>query len=248
QSMWRHEVAMPRHAHIVLLLALLCICREASAQLIQPSQEGVLMEIVDEWGMFGSAVSWLYNNDCQAMRGIACTSNGFVTSVKVVDQAITKPIPNAISGLSYLRSLTLVNCQVSGSLPSALFTLRQLTRLDLNYNSISGSIPADISKLSNLEYLSIQVNLIEGTLPRELSHLKKVQFLGLSSNTLSGPLLDFFSALPNISSLRAPSTMASAASGARGSTGGLGSCWQCSSSLSLCTSRRPHPPSKTTVG
>ncbi|CAI5458531.1 unnamed protein product [Closterium sp. Yama58-4] len=151
RTMWSHELAMLKHAHIVLLL--LCSCGEASAELIKPSQKDVLAKIVDEWGTFASAVSWLYNAECQEMRGIACTVDGFVTSLDLADQAIMKPIPNAISGLSYLRSISIVNCQVSGSLPSALFTLRHLTKLDLNLNSISGSVPADISKLSNLEYL-----------------------------------------------------------------------------------------------
>ncbi|GJP34122.1 hypothetical protein CLOM_g18583 [Closterium sp. NIES-68] len=195
-----NALAVQRLAHISVLLALMW-CGETSAQLIHATQDKVLESIVEEWDMFPSAVSWLREPDCRDKGGITCTSKGFVISVAVSGQALMKPIPNAISGLSYLQSLTLYDCQLPGSLPSALFSLHHLTKLDLNFNSLTGSIPADISKLSNLEYLSIQENRLEGSLPREIAFLKRVQFLGLSYNTLSGPLLDGIGLLTNLTFL-----------------------------------------------
>ncbi|GJP31227.1 hypothetical protein CLOM_g10159 [Closterium sp. NIES-68] len=186
---------------LLLLLALLSAIGEASAQIILPPQHAVLKALRDEWGSFYGSDSWSLYGDCREIKGVTCTTDGFITSLSVIGQTLLKPIPPVISGLSRLQSLTLANCHLTGSLPSALFTLHSLTKLDLDYNDLSGSISASISNLTNLKYLSMQGNSLEGSVPVEMSCLKKLNLLRLSHNALSGPLSHFLSSLTNLSIL-----------------------------------------------
>ncbi|CAI7854096.1 unnamed protein product [Closterium sp. NIES-54] len=196
-----HPAWRRRRVLLLPLLAVLCACGGVPAQWIQESQRAVLKGLLDEWGTFPGSSSWLTGTSCPMMLGMACTSDGFITRLELFRQPLEKPIPDALSGLQFLKSLVLADCQLTESLPSALFALQSLTRLHLSYNSLSGSIPADISKLSSLQELNLGINALEGLLPTEMSELKELRALWLGKNSFSGPLPLFLTSFTNLASL-----------------------------------------------
>lgn len=102
--------------------------------------------------------------------------------------SIIGPIPQALGGLTRLRSLFLSGNELSGSVPSSLGELSELSTLDLSRNSLTGSIPSEFSSLGNLTFLDLSSNFFSGSVPPGLGNLSRLESLNLSDNSLTASI------------------------------------------------------------
>ncbi|CAL5088291.1 unnamed protein product [Urochloa decumbens] len=118
--------------------------------------------------------------------GVTCDwRREHVVGLDLANLDISGAIPEAIGGLSHLRSLDVSNNSFSG-VPASIGNLTRLKRLVMNSNRISGAFPAVISGLSQLRNLDISCNRISGTIPPALGGLGQLQTLNMSYNNISG--------------------------------------------------------------
>ena len=107
-------------------------------------------------------------------------------SLNLSNNQFSGRIPRSIKKLISLEELWLSNNQFSGKLPYQIFMLEDLTHLNLSDNKINGYLSESISRLSKLEYLNLWDNEIIGFIPMELGDLQRLEFLSLSGNNLKG--------------------------------------------------------------
>ncbi len=111
-----------------------------------------------------------------------------VMGLRLGNNQLSGPIPDALGGLTALTELDLHENQLSGPIPDALGDLTALTALNLAGNQLSGPIPDALDDLTALTFLGLSDNQLSGPIPDALGDLTALTFLGLSDNQLSGPI------------------------------------------------------------
>lgn len=139
--------------------------------------------------VFGcSAVSEIPAAECQALTAFYEAANG--TGWKEQSGWLDSTTPCAWFGVSceggHVVSLALVDNNLGGQLPDALAGLTNLKTLDLHQNGIEGGIPAAFGSLSHLEKLDLSANRLSGAIPFELGEVAALAEIDLSFNQLTG--------------------------------------------------------------
>ncbi|CAL5074257.1 unnamed protein product [Urochloa decumbens] len=120
--------------------------------------------------------------------GVTCDwRREHVVGLDLANMDISGAIPEAIGGLSHLRSLNVSNNSFFG-VPASIGNLTRLQSLFMSYNHISGAIPDVISGLAQLRNLDISCNRISGAIPMSLGGLGQLQTLNISYNNISGAI------------------------------------------------------------
>ena len=137
---------------------------------------------------WGNNTNWLTDAPLDDWHGVNADTSGKVVELKLGDNALSGPIPTALSNLGNLTRLSLPDNSLSGPIPATLGNLTKLTNLDLNDNDLSGAIPPELGKLTKLTNLELDDNGLTGTIPIELGSLVDLEGLYLNSNSLTGPI------------------------------------------------------------
>ena len=119
-------------------------------------------------------------------HGVRTNNAGWVTEIRLSDNALTGSIPPELEQLSQLDTLNLGSNQLTGSIPPELGQLSNLLSLSLYDNQLTGSIPPELGQLSNLLSLRLGINQLTGPIPPELGQLSNLGVLYLNHNYLSG--------------------------------------------------------------
>ena len=204
---------------------------------IQPSDLTALKDFYQStFGEFWvNNTNWMSGDPCTApWLGVYCDQDGYVLSITLVynnvsgqisekltlakrlqtiilyDNALTKPIPEAILAMESLQTLEASFNQIPGKLPSTLsmpniqtlslgsnymdgplptsWDTPKLEELDLNTNSFTGELPTGLSSVRSLKTLYLSINNLRGDYPASWGSLTSLQLLWLFSNKgLTGP-------------------------------------------------------------
>ncbi|KAJ8541534.1 hypothetical protein K7X08_002350 [Anisodus acutangulus] len=135
---------------------------------------------------------------------IQCTSNGFVSDIKIRSINLPTIFPTQILSFPFLETLVLSDCNLTGEIPTSIGNLSSSLRiLDLSFNALTGSIPPEIGRLSKLKQLSLSSNLFQGQIPKEIGSCSELQQLELFDNQLSGKIPDEIGKLMSLEIFRA---------------------------------------------
>nr|GEU67496.1 probable LRR receptor-like serine/threonine-protein kinase At5g45780 isoform X1 [Tanacetum cinerariifolium] len=140
----------------VVLFRVLVIMVGASDSLLSP--KGVNFEVAALMSMKGKMIDayhvldgWDINSvDPCTWQMVACSSEGFVISLLLQNNALSGPIPAEIGKLTGLETLDLSSNQFVGEIPSSLGSLTRLSYLRLNKNKLSGDIPGPVANLTGM--------------------------------------------------------------------------------------------------
>lgn len=132
----------PTQALLATLLTLL-VPATASLAAIPPSERQALLSVYESTG----GASWDRNDGWGGPEGSESTWYGVVTdpenstvlALRLGDNSLEGPIPEALGDLPNLRELDLSANRLEGPLPAALAGLRSLVRLDLSGNPAAGA-------------------------------------------------------------------------------------------------------------
>ncbi|KAL3531144.1 hypothetical protein ACH5RR_010466 [Cinchona calisaya] len=119
---------------------------------------------------------------------IKCSSDNFVTEIKIQSIELAIPFPSNLSSLHSLQTLVIAGANLTGTIPPDIGECSSLKTIDISSNNLLGSIPTTISKLQNLEDLLLNSNELTGNIPPELSNCISLKNLLLFDNQLSGNL------------------------------------------------------------
>ncbi|KAI5066682.1 hypothetical protein GOP47_0019306 [Adiantum capillus-veneris] len=111
-----------------------------------------------------------------------------LTFLDLALNAISGPLPLALTKLSHLTDMDLGHNQLSGYIPNTFHKLKKLQKLSFASNLLEGPFPSSLSNLSSLIYLDLSSNKLNGPIPHSLNHMKSLRFLDLSHNHFSGQL------------------------------------------------------------
>ena len=141
----------------------------------------------------------------KALSGIIPPSLGNLTNLTTLDlslNGLNDSIPASFGNLTNLRYLQLSGNQLTGSIPSSLGNLTNLTTLYLYQNKLSGSIPSSLGNLINLTDLELWKNQLSDSIPSSLGNLTNLTTLGLNYNNLSGSIPSSLGNLTNLTYLQ----------------------------------------------
>jgi len=104
--------------------------------------------------------------------------------------ALSGPIPAALSRLASLRSLILSDNRMQFStVPDGFFAgLKALTTLVLSGMGLAGTIPESIGELGELRVLRLDNNQFTGVIPASFRRLERASELRVDGNRLVGPI------------------------------------------------------------
>ncbi|XP_030497593.2 LRR receptor-like serine/threonine-protein kinase RGI1 [Cannabis sativa] len=119
---------------------------------------------------------------------IKCSSNGFVSEIKITSINIPTNFPTQLLSFNHLTSLVLSNANLTGIIPPSIGNLSSLVILDLSFNALTGNIPESIGKLSKLQLLSLNSNSLHDGIPEAIGNCTKLRKLELFDNQLSGKI------------------------------------------------------------
>mmetsp|Transcript_6653 Transcript_6653/g.15461 ORF Transcript_6653/g.15461 Transcript_6653/m.15461 type:complete len:360 (+) Transcript_6653:140-1219(+) len=125
---------------------------------------------------------------CCTWYGVACGSEGEVTSLVLSANSLTGPIPNEIVALTALQHLDLSINNLTGPIPPEIGLLESLTVLNLFDNKLEGAIPESVNLLQKLEKLIMSGNQLEGEIPPAFGLLSELRMLLLNENKLEGTI------------------------------------------------------------
>eukprot|EP00762_Andalucia_godoyi_P008874 ANDGO_07771.mRNA.1 Putative leucine-rich repeat-containing protein DDB_G0281931 len=125
------------------------------------------------------------------LGGYVCDSFGRITTISLIQNQLTGPIPASLGSLSQLQYLALYSNQLTGSIPLSLGNLSRLEELLINGNRLAGTVSCD-SLGQNLTTLNLQGNVLEGAIPSCLCDQLGLSFVFLGSNN--------FTSFPNCTS------------------------------------------------
>ena len=146
--------------------------------------------------------NWVTDRRLEEWYGVNTDADGRVTSLTLVSNNLSGPIPWELGRLEELKSLLLGYNNLLGSIPPSLGTLRRLEFLYLNNNNLSGQIPSELGNLASLQRLHLSVNSFSGPIPSALGDLTGLESLVIESNDLTGSIPREFSYLATLTNLR----------------------------------------------
>ncbi|KAJ4782143.1 Leucine-rich receptor-like protein kinase family protein [Rhynchospora pubera] len=158
-----------------------------SAYCQEDSETQILLQIKSEWGNPPALDSWNLSsgNHCSWL-GLNCTG-GVVTSVRLINQNLTQPIPDSMCLLKNLSYLDLANNELPGSFPKFLYNCSSLQHLNIAQNFFVGTLPTDIDKLpSSLTYFDVSGNNFTEEIPVSIGRLANLKGLHLDGNLFNG--------------------------------------------------------------
>ncbi|XP_047260039.1 probable LRR receptor-like serine/threonine-protein kinase At3g47570 [Capsicum annuum] len=148
-------------------------------------------------GVFPSAVG-NFSDSLQIFEGGACNLNGIipkeignltgVTRMNLVDNALTRYIPDTIHGMLNLQELYLDNNKIEGTIPDVICNLKNLGALNLSGNQFSGSVPRCLGNVTSLRKIHLAYNRLNSRLPASLGSIRDLIEFDVSSNLLSGKI------------------------------------------------------------
>ncbi|XP_048431889.1 LRR receptor-like serine/threonine-protein kinase RGI2 isoform X2 [Pyrus x bretschneideri] len=182
------NLIMPSNS-ITIILLLLSIFLFPSISAL--NQEGIsLLSWLSTFNSSSSAAffsSWTpADQDPCKWDYIRCSSNGFVSKIRIISIHIPTSFPIQLLSFNYLTTLVLSNGNLTGEIPRSIGNLSSLITLNLSFNALTGDIPQEIGKLSNLQLLSLNSNSLHGAIPIEIGNCSKLQQLEVYDNHLSG--------------------------------------------------------------
>ena len=128
--------------------------------------------------------NWLTDAPLSEWRGVRVGTDGRVSHLALVVNAMSGPIPSELGDLASLQLLNLRNNDLVGPIPPELGNLASLETLWLYNNALSGLIPPELGNLASLESLSLSNNALS-RIPPELGNLASLEVLNLGGNALS---------------------------------------------------------------
>ncbi|KAG8084641.1 hypothetical protein GUJ93_ZPchr0010g9039 [Zizania palustris] len=135
--------------------------------------------------------SWTPDASCCDWYDVDCDdSTGRVVGLSVFQDAnITGTIPDAVSGLTHLRTLMLHHLpQLSGPIPPAVAKLSSLSMLIISWTAVSGPVPSFLGALKSLTLLDLSFNSLTGAIPPSLAGIASLSSIDISRNNLTGAL------------------------------------------------------------
>ncbi|XP_015074397.1 receptor-like protein kinase 2 [Solanum pennellii] len=135
---------------------------------------------------------------------IQCTSNGFVSDIKIRSINLPAIFPSQLLSFPFLEVLVLSNCNLTGEIPASIGNLSSSLRiLDLSFNALTGSIPPEIGRLSQLKQLLLSSNFFQGQIPKEIGRCSELQQLELFDNQFTGKIPEEIGQLTSLEIFRA---------------------------------------------
>ncbi|KAF9666671.1 hypothetical protein SADUNF_Sadunf16G0253000 [Salix dunnii] len=125
-----------------------------------------------------------------------------VTSISIIGNRFTGPIPKEIGNISTLVNFTVEFNQFSGVLPPELGNLSRLEKLHLTSNKFTGQLPAAFEKLTALKDFRIGDNQFTGEIPNLIQKWTNLQKLVIQGSGLSGPIPPGIAVLEKMTDLR----------------------------------------------
>ncbi|KAL4309349.1 hypothetical protein GQ457_01G003570 [Hibiscus cannabinus] len=125
-----------------------------------------------------------------------------LTSLSLLGNRLSGPIPGEIGDISTLEGLVLEDNLFGGPLPSNLGNLGGLSRLLLSSNNFTGRIPESFGKLKNLTDFRIDGSSLSGRIPDFIGNWTKLTRLDMQGTSMEGPIPSTISELKNLTDLR----------------------------------------------
>nr|GEU96639.1 hypothetical protein [Tanacetum cinerariifolium] len=145
---------------------------------------------------------WTQDRDCCDIFDCDETTNR-VTDFSLSYINLSGKIPDAIGGLTYLKSLQLHKMpSLVGEIPQSLARLKYLEYLDISWTNVSGQVPSFLSKLKSVTIINLSFNNLSGPIPSSLSTLPKLIGLDISRNQLTGSIPESFGHMVSQDTLR----------------------------------------------
>ncbi|KAJ3686426.1 hypothetical protein LUZ61_015590 [Rhynchospora tenuis] len=178
---------MRTHHYLSLLFHIIYTSILFSVYCQEEPETSILLRIKSEWGNPRALDSWNTSSDDHCTwLGINCTG-GVVTSVRLINQSLTQPIPDSICLLKSLSYLDLSNNELPGPFPQFLYNCSSLQHLNISENFFVGTLPTDIDKLpSSLTYFDVSGNNFTGQIPTSIGRLASLKQLYLDGNLFNG--------------------------------------------------------------
>ena len=166
------------------------------------------------------SANWLSEEPVGTWHGVTTDSNGYVTGLSLVSNALSGTIPSGLLDLTELETLHLSGNSLSGCVPEALYEVAahdldaagipscaEREALAALYNATDGANWTDNTNWlseepagtwhgvttdsnGNVTGLSLASNALSGTIPTELLDLAELETLHLSGNSLRGCVPD----------------------------------------------------------
>ncbi|PAN16761.1 hypothetical protein PAHAL_3G084600 [Panicum hallii] len=181
--------AMRMRAILVLLIA--ASAAASSASRCHSGDKAALLAIKAALGNPYHFASWTAASPCCDWYDVDCdASTGRVVGLSVFQDAnLTGAIPDAVAGLTHLRTLRLHHLPgISGPIPPAIARLSNLSFLTISWTAVSGPVPTFLGALTRLSQLDLSFNALAGTVPASLAALPSLYSVDLSRNRLTGSL------------------------------------------------------------
>ncbi|KDP24592.1 hypothetical protein JCGZ_25508 [Jatropha curcas] len=178
---------------LLSISTLLSLC--LSAELCNPHDKKVLLQIKQDFGNPYLLASWKSDADCcTSWYQVECDSKTHrIISLTIFAGELSGQIPPSVGYLPYLEDLTFRKLtNVTGPIQPAISKLKNLKFLRLSWLNLTGSVPDFLGDLKNLTFLDLAFNSLSGTIPSSLSLLPNLDALHLDRNKLTGPIPDSF--------------------------------------------------------
>ncbi|GER53964.1 receptor-like protein kinase [Striga asiatica] len=111
-----------------------------------------------------------------------------LTSLSLLGNRLSGPIPAEIGNIATLESLVLEDNLLEGNLPASLGNLRNLNRLLLSANHFNGTIPSTFVNLRNLTDFRIDGSTLSGRIPEFIGNWTRLTRLDLQGTSMEGPI------------------------------------------------------------
>ena len=137
---------------------------------------------------WANSENWLTDTPLGEWYGVETDRSGRVVGLRMVENALSGPIPPELGDLYNLTRLDLRLNRLTGAIPPVLGRLAHLSFLDLGGNRLTGAIPPVLGSLANLVWLQLSLNALTGPIPAEFGGLTNLRTLHIFRNVLSGLL------------------------------------------------------------